>query len=225
MPKHITKTFNGVILTETSHSPNEILRIQDQPNRNFCFALQGGWKEIIKTKEYHFGGDTLIYYPRKEFREIIFNADTISKIFTLDLTNAWLKKLSGLDIGFLNKRFLFSFSKVNDLFLELYEEFIIDDDFSSIAIEGICCKILAEMSRLTPGRQAEMENHWLENIKLYIEKNYKQEKNLKELAKSVNKNPSQLHRNTALSSGLKNNNRFMFINVVHHLYRIPKPLF
>ena len=77
---------------------------------------------------------------------------------------------------------------------ELYREFVINDEFSSLAIEGLVLEMLAETSRHVSKTQDSRNARWLEQLIEILHERFSESLSLVDISLLVNRHPVHIAR-------------------------------
>lgn len=95
-----------------------------------------------------------------------------------------------LDLG----ESIYASGRLTALMFKLYKEFVISDEASPLAIEGLVLEMLAEVSRRKPGRDSRTPPRWMILVIDFLEDRYRERITLEEVASAAGVHPVHLAR-------------------------------
>lgn len=147
-PAKVTRSREvaGLILTETSYTPNQKLPRHSHEHANFIIVLRGTFTERFGRKTRWCTPSSLIFRPPGELHADHFH-NAGGSCLTIEVpTEWWERRHEHSDI--LSDSADFQNQFLTTITARLYGEFRRADTSSSLAIEGLTLEMIAEVSRL-----------------------------------------------------------------------------
>lgn len=191
--KHLLRRreVDGLGLSESLYPPH-----LQQPRHlhvlaSFSFVLAGNYVETNAGGRQTRRPSTLVFHPPQEFHAVEYKNQPV-RILGVKIAPQRFSYLRERGIVFDSTASSRS-ETVSWLGRRLYQEFRIDDDASSLAVEGLVMEIFAEASRARALRETGSPR-WLNQARSFLHDNFAESVRFDDLARTVGVHPVHLAR-------------------------------
>jgi len=186
-----TVSTGGFRLMETAYSPALKLPPHSHESAYFCFVLDGSFAEYYEKHSRLCRPSTLVFHPAGETHSDYFHTHT--RCFNLQINSQWFERIRQSAI-LINAPANFYDERLSSLAFRLYREYLENDDFSRLAIEGLTLEMLAEASRHVVRKSEPRPPRWLRQAREIIDEQFDESLTLAALSETVGVHPVHLAR-------------------------------
>ncbi len=183
------KRLSGIILTETAYPRHAELPRHSHRNSYICFIRRGTYRESFGRKQRRCEPSMVAFHPAAEEHSESF--DSAVRSFNLEFEQDWSRRIE-LASRVLDEPAEFRDGPVNWLASRIYREFLEWDEFSAMAVEGLCMALLAEAARSPQGKGEKRIPHWLLQARDFLEDRFPDKPSIAEIAVAVDVHPVYL---------------------------------
>ncbi len=176
---------------ETVYAPTVELPMHSHESTYFCFVLEGSFTEIYGRRSRSCRRSTLVFHPSGETHSDYFH--TGARCFNIQINAEWLERV-GQHSSLINTPADFYDERLSSLAAQVYREFREDDDFSTLAIEGLMLEMLAEASRCSVRQSEPRPPRWLRQVRDILDERFGESLTLVALSETVGVHPVHLAR-------------------------------
>jgi AraC family transcriptional regulator len=188
----MSREIGGLLFVENSYLSGMKLSTHRHHNAYFCLVRQGGFSETSGGKSQRHRSSTLIFHPPNESHSDHFGKEG-GRCFNIQLSSDWLNRFRARHAAFETPAH-YREGILVQLATRLYHECKdIDDDISSIVIEGLALEIIGEAARAFT-RSAEQAPRRLKQAQDFLHANFANSLSLATIAKEVGVHPTHLAR-------------------------------
>jgi AraC family transcriptional regulator len=177
--------------TEMVYSPSFRIARHAHERAFFGFVLEGGYQETFEQRQRECRPCTFLFHPEGE-RHSELHYETVVRIFCFEPAPNWLEKVRDRS-GCLCEPFDSQGGPLARVAARLYDEFRVQDAFSSIAMEGLALELLATACRGQFDQESKPPR-WLREIRDILHEQFSEDLSLGELASQVGIHPAHLAR-------------------------------
>lgn len=160
------KRFGPFILVEKCHHGPGVIEQHSHNNAYLSLVLAGTWKEALPERQRHCKPETLLYHPPEELHIDQFGGGEV-RLFNIEFQSEWFEKIAATRNQF--KLSLDLTSENHQPFsVQIYREFLQQDELSRLAIEGALLQLLTSVARHTDSSDAPIPG-WLKEAKYFID--------------------------------------------------------
>ncbi|MGH9949454.1 MAG: helix-turn-helix domain-containing protein [Pyrinomonadaceae bacterium] len=186
-----TVSTTGLELMETAYNYAHKLPAHSHESAYFCFVLDGSFTERYENKSRLCSPSTLIFHPAGEKHSDYFHTD--ARCFNIQMNPQWFDSMRQSS-NLLNTPADFYDPPLSGLALRLYCEYLENDEFSRLAIEGLTLEILAESSRHRIRKAERYPPSWLRQAREVLDERFDESLALADLSEAVGVHPVHLAR-------------------------------
>lgn len=176
------------------YRPDRLTSLHTHAQAGLYLVLQGAHTVISRKASHPVEPGTLIFHPPEEPHQCCFLTET--KTFEMYLEPSWIEQLHP-DLTILNRPTYHYADPLTLLAVRTYEEFRINDAFSSLAIEGLVLEILVELARHKIQDTSVLERRpprWLQDARDLLHDRFAEPLTLDAIAQAVDVHPVHLGR-------------------------------
>jgi AraC family transcriptional regulator len=175
--------LNGLIVTETTHSPNQQLPRHRHELANLLFVLRGSFNETINGRTETCGRLSLFIRPASEPHSNLYDS-TATQCLIIGFEPAWRDSLGTLS-RVLDSPSRNQSASIAALGLKLRREITIGDEASRLSIEGLLPELMAQVVRRTDRQRGSRRPEWLGRAQEILHSHFSENLTLAEIAKQV----------------------------------------
>lgn len=184
----VRRRFEGILLTETRHQRNDWLPMHAHQNAYFCWIRQGHFAERYGQRQRQCKPGMLVFHPPEEQHSERIESECSSS-FNIEMEPGWLQWATAHSPIPLEPRVVEQGEQCH-LVERLYREMEINDNASSLAIQGLTLELLAGLVR---SHKAEPQlPFWLQRVKQVLHDRFQHRLNWHDLATVAGVHPVYL---------------------------------
>jgi AraC family transcriptional regulator len=186
-----TLNANGLVLTELDYRDVENIPPSKAKNPIVELVIKGNYVVTGNQKKYECSNGHLLYIKGED----TFAAQFINphaKTFAVEIDPDWLARFS-ISMPPISTRSIPDNSFANNLCHMLWQEYIINDEFTPLAVQGIFLQFMAGLLR-EQKRETMKLPEWVVAMKRIIREQHSNRFTLKELSKKLDIHPVHLSR-------------------------------
>jgi AraC family transcriptional regulator len=157
-----------------------------------CIALSGSCAEMYRNRRREIRPFTVDFLPARQMHSLDFRSFGV-RAFSIDISPGWLERARDYSLD-LNHSIHSQAGLASALVMRMYREFHGTDCESSLAIEGLCVELLAEISRQQPRAEERRMPKWLELTKEVLHAHFTEPLRLEPIAEAAGVHPVHLAR-------------------------------
>lgn len=184
--------LNGLIVTDTTHSPNQKLSRHRHELANVLFVLKGAFNETIDGKTQTCGPLSLFIRPRGELHSNEYDT-TGTRCLILGLEPDWHESLIKRP-GLLDRPSFHRGAQIAGLGLKLRRELSIADSASNMSIEGLVLELFAHVMRQSGLNHGSRRPKWLGQARDFLHEHFAEDLSLVRVAEVAGVHPVHLAR-------------------------------
>lgn len=186
------KSYADCTISETKYQPRESLDWHCHPNTAFVFVLDGCFDELSKQASFNCRPTDLLFRPKEQPHQNRFYQNG-GRCLNVELSSRWLENnrtpltnhqgtlhLRQPNLGFLARK--------------LFQEFLLDDCFSSMAVEGLLLELVAQSGRMTDSVTGGKVPRWLALVCETLHSHFEEPITIASLANAANVHPTHMIR-------------------------------
>ena len=183
-------SVGGVTLTETSYDPKFRIPRHWHAHNYISVVLKGEFIESFGKRTKVCRPGCIIFHPAGEIHSEAFGK-VGGRLFNIEVDSNWFGR-SKKNFRGLEKSGAFVAGTISGVALKIYREFLLMDELSPLAIEGLMLEMLVEVSRGSGDKLRKGPPLWLEQAKRLLQERFSEKLSLDEIAKSVHVHPVHL---------------------------------
>jgi AraC family transcriptional regulator len=184
--------LNGLILTDTTHSPNQKLPRHRHELANVLFLLKGSFNETISGRTQTCRRLSLFIRPPGELHSNEYDS-TGTRCLIIGLESKWRALMIPLS-DVLDRPSLNRSANIAGLGLKLRREIMMADPASALSIEGLLLELIAQVIRSSRPDRGSRRPAWLAQTREVLHAHFADNLSLAQLADQVGVHPVHLAR-------------------------------
>jgi AraC family transcriptional regulator len=181
----------GLRLVEGVYSANSKVPKHSHQYGIFCIALKGTCNEVYAGKLRQYEPLAVEFLPPNQSHSLVFST-VGTRAFSMDVAAEWMEKARDYSLKLDNSVFCRR-GPLSNLFMKLYQEFLVGDEASYLAIEGLTLEMLAEASRHQVDKPYRTPR-WLARAEELLHERFSEPLTITQLASAVGVHPVHLAR-------------------------------
>ncbi len=186
-----TLNANGLVLTELDYSEVEHIPPSKAKNPILELVIKGNYVVTGNQQKYDCANGRLLYIEREETFAAHFINPT-AKTFAVEIKPDWLARF-GVSLPQLSTYPIPDNTFSNNICHMLWQEYMINDEFSAIAVQGIFLQLMAVLLRERKRETMKLPK-WVGAMKRIIREQQSNRFTLKALSKELDIHPVHLSR-------------------------------
>jgi AraC family transcriptional regulator len=182
----------SLILTETLYAPHAFVPSHSHASAYFCKILQGTYTETYERKTRECDANTLAFHPQDEIHSERFHSCKV-RSFNVEVTPGYRQRVRE-HADLLDRPVDFRGGSIAWLATKMYREFVRDDAFSPLSIEGLALEIVAAGSRAQRNPLGGQPAAWLLRATDLLRVHFSERLTISELGAAVAIHPVHLAR-------------------------------
>ena len=187
-----SRTIAGFSLRETQYSKSSQFPNHYHEHAFCCLALNGSCTEVYRNRTREIQPFTVDFMPASQTHSLDFGSLGV-RAFSIDIPVRWLESARNYSLN-LNDSVHSQAGLASALVMRLYREFYHADCESSLAIEGLCLELIAEISRQQPRADERRPPKWLNVTREVLHAHFAEPLRLEKIAETVGIHPVHLAR-------------------------------
>ncbi len=186
-----TLDANGLVLTELDYSDVDYIPLSKAKNPILELVIRGNYVAIDSKKSYPCKNGLLLYVKEEQTFEAKF-INPSAKTFAIEIKPDWLARFD-VTMPELPTHSIPDNTFTNNVYHMLWQEYMINDEFSPMAVQGIFLQLMAVLLRERK-REGIRTPKWVSAIKAIIREQRTDKYTLELLSKELGVHPVHLSR-------------------------------
>ncbi len=186
------KDYSGFTISETNYLPRQSLNWHSHSNAAFIFVLDGSFEELGKRTSFNCRSTDILFRSKEQPHQNRFY-QVGGRCLNVELSSTWLEN-HRTPLTDHQGTLLLKQAELRFLATKLFHEFLIDDPFSNVAVEGLLLEMVAQSGRMTDSVSGEKAPPWLAIVRDMLHSNFRDNITIVNLANSANVHPTHMIR-------------------------------